>query len=214
MDLLASGFHQVPGKFELAVKMTRIMFAFLLLVALAAQAMGVLNACNRFGVPALASTFFNIGSVTFGLILGYVLGPHLGIDPITGMAVGVVLGGALQLLWQLPSLRAEGFRFQPAIDWNHPAAAEDLEPDGPSDSRQRSGADQRAGDHQFRFADSRQRTGELAGLFVPFHAASAGPVSASPSLRPRFRPSRAAPASAISTSSAGRFPSRWGWCFC
>ena len=64
--------------------------------------MGVLNACNRFAVPALASTFFNIGSVTFGLILGYVLGPHLGIEPITGMAIGVVLGGALQLVWQVP----------------------------------------------------------------------------------------------------------------
>ena len=50
--------------------MTRIMFPFLLLVALAAQAMGVLNACNRFGVPAMASTFFNLGSVVFGLMLG------------------------------------------------------------------------------------------------------------------------------------------------
>jgi putative peptidoglycan lipid II flippase len=119
VNLLASGFHQVPGKFELAVKMTRIMFAFLLLVALAAQAMGVLNACNRFAVPALASTFFNIGSVGFGLILGYLLGPRLGIEPITAMAVGVVFGGALQLAWQLPALRAEGFRFHPAIDWNH-----------------------------------------------------------------------------------------------
>lgn len=120
VNLLASGFHQVPGKFELAVKLTRIMFGFLLLVALAAQAMGVLNACNRFAVPALASTFFNIGSIAFGLILGYALGPHVGIAPITGMAIGVVLGGALQLAWQVPSLRAEGFRFRPTIDWNHP----------------------------------------------------------------------------------------------
>jgi len=118
--LLAEGFHQVPGKFELAVKMTRIMFPFLLLVALAAQAMGVLNACNRFAVPALASTFFNIGSVIFGLALGFWLGPALGIDPITGMAIGVVLGGALQLAWQIPSLRTEGFGFRPSFDWNHP----------------------------------------------------------------------------------------------
>jgi putative peptidoglycan lipid II flippase len=120
VNLLASGFHQVPGKFELAVKLTRIMFGFLLLVALAAQAMGVLNACRRFAVPALASTFFNIGSVAFGLILGYVLGPYVGLEPITGMAIGVVLGGALQLLWQVPLLRAEGFRFRPVMDWNHP----------------------------------------------------------------------------------------------
>jgi putative peptidoglycan lipid II flippase len=120
VNLLASGFHQVPGKFELAVKLTRIMFGFLLLVALAAQAMGVLNACHRFAVPAMASTFFNIGSVAAGLFLGYVLGPYVGLEPITGMAIGVVLGGALQLIWQLPLLHAEGFRFRPAIDWHHP----------------------------------------------------------------------------------------------
>ena len=107
VNLLAEGFHQVPGKFELAVKMTRIMFPFLLLVALAAQAMGVLNACNRFAVPALASTFFNIGSVAFGLILGYSLAPWLHIEPITGMAIGVVLGGALQLAWQV-AVAAQG----------------------------------------------------------------------------------------------------------
>ncbi|HUS05168.1 MAG TPA: lipid II flippase MurJ, partial [Bryobacteraceae bacterium] len=100
--LLAPGFAQTPGKFELAVQMTRIMFPFLLLVALAAQAMGILNACNQFGVPAMASTFFNIGSLVFGLLLGKVLGPWLGISPIHGMAYGVVLGGALQLLWQVP----------------------------------------------------------------------------------------------------------------
>ncbi len=121
VNLLAEGFHQVPGKFELAVHMTRIMFPFLLLVALAAQAMGVLNACNRFAVPALASTFFNIGSVTFGLMLGYVLAPWLHIEPITGMAIGVVLGGALQLAWQIPSLRSEGFIFRPSFDWSNPA---------------------------------------------------------------------------------------------
>jgi len=120
VSLLAEGFHSVPGKFDLAVKMTRIMFPFLLLVALAAQAMGVLNACNRFAVPATASTFFNIGSVTFGLIFGYTLAPWLGIQPITGMAIGVVLGGALQLFWQVPSLRTEGFSFRPAFDWSHP----------------------------------------------------------------------------------------------
>lgn len=119
VELLAPGFHQVPGKFELAVTMTRIMFPFLLLVALAAQAMGVLNACNRFGVPAMSSTFFNLGSVGFGLVAGFLLGPYLHIDKITGMAIGVVLGGALQLVYQLPSLSRLGFRYRPAVDWSH-----------------------------------------------------------------------------------------------
>lgn len=133
VHLLAPGYAEVPGKFELAVRMTRIMFPFLLVVALAAQAMGVLNACNRFGVPALASTFFNIGSVGFGIIMGWVLAPALhlhgqGIGPISplsvirieGMAIGVVFGGALQLCWQLPSLLRLGFRFRPMLDWSDP----------------------------------------------------------------------------------------------
>src|SRR5579859_5845790 len=81
VNLFTPGFHSVPGKFDLAVEMTRIMFPFLLLVALAAQAMGVLNACNRFGVPAMSSTFFNIGSVTFGLAIGFTLGPRLSSTP-------------------------------------------------------------------------------------------------------------------------------------
>ena len=58
VTILATGFRSDPQKFMLAVVMTRIMFPFLLLVALAAQAMGVLNACNQFFVPAMASTFF------------------------------------------------------------------------------------------------------------------------------------------------------------
>jgi putative peptidoglycan lipid II flippase len=118
--LLAPGYAAVPGKFELAVEMTRIMFPFLLLVALAAQAMGVLNASNRFGVPAMASTFFNIGSVGFGVAIGFGLGPVLHLSRIEGMAIGVVLGGALQLCWQLPSLHRLGFRFRPLLDWSDP----------------------------------------------------------------------------------------------
>ena len=120
VDLFAHGFREVPGKFELAVKLTRIMFPFLLLVALAAQAMGVLNACRKFGVPALSSVMFNVGSVLCGLTIGFLIGPRFGIPAIDGMAWGVVFGGALQVLFQLPSLRKAGFSFSPAIDFNDP----------------------------------------------------------------------------------------------
>ena len=132
VGLIASGFQRDPVKFALAVSMTRIMFPFLLLVALAAQAMGVLNACNRFGVPAMASTFFNIGSVTFGFLLGFVAGPWLGISRIEGMAWGVVLGGALQLLWQVPSMVKLGFSFRPAINWSDPGLRRILALMGPA----------------------------------------------------------------------------------
>ncbi len=132
VGVLAPGFAAVPGKFELAAGMTRIMFPFLLLVALAAQAMGVLNACNQFGVPALASAFFNLGSVAFGLLLGFGFGPWLGIAPIEGMAYGVVLGGAWQLLWQWPSLRRAGFGFRFRVGFSHPGLRQVLGLMGPA----------------------------------------------------------------------------------
>ncbi len=120
VGLMASGWRDEPAKFALAVKLTRIMFPFLLVVALAAQAMGMLNACGVFGAPAMASTWFNVGSVVFGAVLGFVVGPHIGLDPIQGMAIGVVLGGMLQLFSQAPSLRRNGFRFRPGLDLSHP----------------------------------------------------------------------------------------------
>jgi putative peptidoglycan lipid II flippase len=118
--LIAPGFQENPEKFALTVSMTRIMFPFLLLVALAAQAMGILNACNQFGVPATASTMFNIVSLGAGLLLGKVLGPYIGLSAIHGMAWGVVIGGASQLLWQMPSLYRSGFRPRLHMDWSDP----------------------------------------------------------------------------------------------
>ena len=109
-----------PQKYAQAVTLTQIMFPFLLLVALAAQAMGILNALNQFAVPAFSSTMFNVGSVVIGYLLGFQLGPALGLSPINGMAIGVVAGGALQLLWQAPSLYRSGIRFRFAFDFNHP----------------------------------------------------------------------------------------------
>ena len=132
VDLFAHGFRQVPGKYELAVRLSRIMFPFLLLVALAAQSMGVLNACRKFGIPALSSVMFNVGSVICGLIIGFVLGPRFGIQPIYGMAWGVVLGGALQVAFQVPSLVKAGFAFRPAIDFHHPGLREVLALMGPA----------------------------------------------------------------------------------
>jgi putative peptidoglycan lipid II flippase len=120
VDLLAPGFAHVPGKRALAVLLARIMFPFLLLVALAAEAMAILNARGRFGVPALASTCFNIGSVASGLALGLTLGRRWPQGMVVSMAAGVVIGGAMQLGWQLPSLRRAGFSFRPRFDFAHP----------------------------------------------------------------------------------------------
>ena len=99
------------NKRNLTVYLTRIMFPFLLLVSFAAIAMGILNSRGEFGVPAIASSFFNASTIIFG-VLGYYLGPKVGFHPVTGLAIGVLVGGGMQFLIQLPSMWRVGFRYQ------------------------------------------------------------------------------------------------------
>lgn len=133
-------------KAALTIELTRLLFPFLLMVALAAVAMGALNARNVFGVPAMASTFFNAGSIAVGVLACYVLEPGFvtstarailaGTPPVRdaaveqhaifGMAAGVLAGGLLQLGCQLPSLRAQGFRWSPRLDPSDPGLREVL----------------------------------------------------------------------------------------
>ncbi len=114
--LMAPDFGLIPGKIDLTVLMTRIMFPFLPLISLAAVVMGILNTRGVFFMPAMASTFFNLGSIITGVGLALVL-PQFGQPAIVGMAVGTLLGGALQLAVQLPSLRRTGFQFRWQADW-------------------------------------------------------------------------------------------------
>ncbi len=115
VGLLAPGFD--ADKAALTAHLTRIMFPFILLVSIAALVMGMLNAKNVFGVPAMASSFFNIGSIVGGLLLGYWIDPHFGPRALIGLAFATVIGGALQLAVQLPSLARLGYRFRPDLRW-------------------------------------------------------------------------------------------------
>jgi putative peptidoglycan lipid II flippase len=129
---IAPGFFDVPGKAALTVRLTRIMIPFLLLVALAAQAMGILNASNRFGIPALASAFFNIGSIVGGLAVGFALGPAVGITAIEGMAYGTLIGGFLQFAVQWPSLIRAGFSYRPLLSIRDPGVQQIIRLIGPA----------------------------------------------------------------------------------
>src|SRR5205814_195654 len=110
-------------------------FPCLLLVALAAVAMGILNTRHIFGVPAAASAFFNLGSIVGGLgcaawlapgylsaVLGRGPAPDAGLvtRALTGMAIGTLAGGLLQLLGQVPSLWRVGFRYRPLLALRDP----------------------------------------------------------------------------------------------
>lgn len=115
---LGRGFD--PEKQALAVELTRILFPFILFVSLAAVYMGLLNSLGSFGLPASASTVFNLVSVLSGLALGYFYDPDLGPRAIYGFAWGTVLGGAAQLVLQMPKAAALGLRLQARFDWRHP----------------------------------------------------------------------------------------------
>jgi putative peptidoglycan lipid II flippase len=117
IDVLAPGFRAVPGKFELTVTLTRIMYPFILLVSLSALVMGMLNAKHVFGAPALASSFFNLGSIVGGVGLGWWLDPHFGRRALYGIAFGTLFGGLLQLASQLPAVYKAGYRFVADFDW-------------------------------------------------------------------------------------------------
>lgn len=119
VNLLAPDFSLIPGKTELTIKLTRIMFPFLLFVSLAAVVMGMLNTKGKFFIPALSSSFFNLGSIVGGLTLAWIF-PRFGQPAIAGMAWGTLLGGALQLMVQLPALRNIGFRFRYHCNFTDP----------------------------------------------------------------------------------------------
>jgi putative peptidoglycan lipid II flippase len=130
ISVLAPGFD--PAKQAITVTLARIMYPFILLVSLAALVMGMLNARNVFGIPAMASSFFNIGSIVGGVTLGWLFDPHFGPRALLGLAFGTLVGGLLQLGVQLPALRREGFVFRPDLAWRDSGVLDVLRLMGPS----------------------------------------------------------------------------------
>ncbi|MEP6937697.1 MAG: murein biosynthesis integral membrane protein MurJ [Chthoniobacterales bacterium] len=137
IKVIAPGFPL--EKAALTVELTRIMFPFILLVSLAALVMGMLNAKDVFGVPAMASSFFNLGSIIGGVLLCYWLDPqadwrhpHFGERGLIGLAIATLIGGLLQLLVQLPAAGRVGFRFRPDFSWRDPGVRTILTLMGPA----------------------------------------------------------------------------------
>jgi putative peptidoglycan lipid II flippase len=128
VTVIGGGFHDVPGKLDLTSRLTRLLFPFILFVSIAAVVMGMLNARNIFGIPASASTVFNVVSIVSGALLAALLEPqaswlhpHFGVRAVYGWSFGVLIGGLAQLAMQLPSLWRLGFRFRWKLDFRDPA---------------------------------------------------------------------------------------------
>ncbi len=114
--VMAPGWAADASLSALAVRLTRVMFPYILLVGLGALAAGILNAHHRFLAPALGPAVLNVGMIAAVLLLAPRVDP-----PILALALGVLVGGVGQLLVQLPGVRRLGVPLVPSAEWSHPA---------------------------------------------------------------------------------------------
>lgn len=99
-------------KFELASLMLKITFPYLWFISLVALSGAVLNIYNRFAVAAFTPVFLNIVMIACAIYLA----PQLE-EPALALAWGVFIGGAVQLLFQLPFLAKAGLLVWPKWGW-------------------------------------------------------------------------------------------------
>ncbi len=125
VDAYASAFSQVPGKLELTISLTRINMPFLLLVAVAAAYMGMLNALRRFFIPASSPALYNVVFIVCTLVFVPVFS-RIGVNPVMALSAGMLLGGVAQIVVQWPLLYREGYRHAWVLDPRDPRLREVL----------------------------------------------------------------------------------------
>jgi putative peptidoglycan lipid II flippase len=107
---------EVLSKLDLTIFLNRMMFPYIFFISLVALCMGILNTVRHFFTPAVSTVFLNISMI----FCAFFLHSRFRV-PITALAVGVLIGGLLQLLLQLPTLYAKGFPIRPDFHFRHPA---------------------------------------------------------------------------------------------
>ncbi len=116
VKVIGMGFQEVQGKLDLTVTLTRIMFPYIFLISLSALAMAVLNSFHKFFFPALTPVLFNLAVITLAVCFA-----GRSQEPAYVFAAGVVVGGFLQLAFQLPFLWRQGMNFRFGLSFKHPA---------------------------------------------------------------------------------------------
>ena len=111
----APGFNATPEKFALTVELLRIVFPYILFIALTALAGGILNTWSRFAVPAFTPTLLNLSFIGFALLAAPYFDP-----PVKALAWAVFAGGVLQLAFQVPFLARAGVLPRPRISLRDP----------------------------------------------------------------------------------------------
>jgi len=114
--LFAPGFADEPDRWDMALHLARLMFPYLAMISLAALAWAVLNTYKHFAVPAASPALLNVAIIFAALVLA----PSFD-SPATALAIGVLIGGFLQLAIQFPALKRIGWI--PRLNFNFKQAA-------------------------------------------------------------------------------------------
>ncbi len=114
--MIAPGFIQIPEKFELTVTLNRFIFPYLFFMGLFALSMGILNSYRHFFAPAIAPIFLNLSIIT-SVFLFF----HVFTVPVMTLALGVLAGGVIQFLFQIPFLWKKGITFRFNFNLRNPA---------------------------------------------------------------------------------------------
>ena len=115
VKIISIGFKDIAGKWDLTIILTRLMFPYMFLISMAALAMAILNSFHKFFVPAFTPVLFNLSIIILAVIFA-----GRAREPSYVFAAGVVVGGVLQLAFQLPFLWRQGMRFRPMLSFTHP----------------------------------------------------------------------------------------------
>ncbi len=110
----APGFVDDQDKFVLTTDLLKVTFPYIFLISIASLAGGILNTWNRFSVPAFAPTLLNVSMIGFALFAAPYFNP-----PIMAMAWAVLVGGVLQIAYQLPHLKKIGMLVLPRISFRN-----------------------------------------------------------------------------------------------
>ncbi|OGS46056.1 MAG: murein biosynthesis integral membrane protein MurJ [Elusimicrobia bacterium RIFOXYD2_FULL_34_15] len=115
--IIAYGFEKNPDKLALTISLTRLMFPALLFACIAAFLLAVLNSLKSFFIPAVSPAVLSVAEIVFILgIARFILKE----SQIKGLAIAVLVGGLLQFLIMMPSIKKHGFSFKPILNFNHP----------------------------------------------------------------------------------------------
>jgi putative peptidoglycan lipid II flippase len=113
----APGFADTPEKFQLTTDLLRVTFPYILLISLSSFVGAILNTWNRFSVPAFTPTLLNVSMIFFAVFLTPYFHP-----PVMALGWAVVVGGALQLCYQLPHLKKIGMLVLPRLNFRDSGA--------------------------------------------------------------------------------------------